>query len=154
MPRFLSSSWPKAPAILSPLDHRRLSGAALFQPGTERRIEMGLVDRLERHGVMHSGIGEHDVDLAVVAPHAFVQARQIGGNRAVALHADRCVAITAKGQRLLRQAQATGVIRGDSSFDDMLCVVSAIAIAAETDSAPMSRIAHLVALLLGGMCVR
>ena len=65
-----------------------------------------------------------------------------------------CLAITAEGQRLLRRAHEAGIIREDASFDDVLCVVSAIAIAAEKDSEPVSRIAHLVDLLLSGMRVR
>lgn len=65
-----------------------------------------------------------------------------------------CNAITAEGQRLLRRTQEAGIVRGDVSFDDIICVVSAISIAVEKDSAPASRIAHLVDLLLSGMRVR
>ncbi|WP_102960461.1 TetR/AcrR family transcriptional regulator [Mangrovicella endophytica] len=65
-----------------------------------------------------------------------------------------CNAITAEGQRLLRLSQEAGIIRQDASFDDMICVVSAIAIAVEKDSAPVPRVAHLVDLLLNGMRVR
>jgi AcrR family transcriptional regulator len=65
-----------------------------------------------------------------------------------------CTAITAEGQRLLRRAQDAGIIRGDASFDDIISVVSAISIAVEKDSAPVSRIAYLVNLLLYGMLVR
>jgi AcrR family transcriptional regulator len=65
-----------------------------------------------------------------------------------------CNAITAEGQRLLQRAQEAGIVRGDVSFDDIICVVSGIAIAVEKDSAPASRVAHLVDLLLTGMRVR
>ena len=65
-----------------------------------------------------------------------------------------CNAITAEGQRLLQRAQEAGIVRGDASFDDIICVVSAIAIAVEKDSAPVPRIAHLVDLLLNGMRLR
>lgn len=65
-----------------------------------------------------------------------------------------CTAITAEGQRLLWRTQQAGIIREDASLDDIICVVSAIAIAVEKDSAPSSRIAHLVDLLLSGMHVR
>jgi AcrR family transcriptional regulator len=65
-----------------------------------------------------------------------------------------CIAITEEGQRLLRRTQEAGIIRGDVSFDDIICVVSAISIAVEKDDTPMSRIAHLVDLLLNGMRVR
>ncbi|WP_430256827.1 TetR/AcrR family transcriptional regulator [Neorhizobium sp. DAR64872/K0K18] len=65
-----------------------------------------------------------------------------------------CTAITEEGQRLLRRTQENGIIRRDASFDDIICVVSAIAIAVEKDDAPMSRIVHLVDLLLNGMRLR
>ncbi|MDZ4361789.1 helix-turn-helix domain-containing protein [Brevundimonas sp.] len=65
-----------------------------------------------------------------------------------------CIAITEEGQRLLRRAQDAGVIRGDASFDDVIFVVSAIALAVESNSAPVPRVAHLVDLLLSGMMVR
>lgn len=65
-----------------------------------------------------------------------------------------CNAITAEGQRLLRRAQEAGIFRADASFDDIICVVSAIAIAVEKEADPMIRIAHLVDLLLNGMYVR
>ncbi|WP_184092246.1 TetR/AcrR family transcriptional regulator [Sphingomonas xinjiangensis] len=65
-----------------------------------------------------------------------------------------CTAITAEGQRLLQCAQEAGIVRPDASFDDIICVVSAIAIAVEKSSAPTVRIAHLVDLLLDGMRVR
>ncbi len=65
-----------------------------------------------------------------------------------------CTAITVEGQRLLRRTQEAGIVREDASFDDIICVVSAISIAVERDSSPVSHIAHLVDLLLSGMCVR
>jgi len=65
-----------------------------------------------------------------------------------------CTAITAEGQRLLRCAQEAGIFRVDTSFDDIICVVSAIAIAVEKDTTPKIRIAHLVDLMLTGMYVR
>jgi AcrR family transcriptional regulator len=65
-----------------------------------------------------------------------------------------CNAITAEGHRLLRRAQEVGIVRNDTSFDDIIYVVSAIALAIEKDSAPATRVAHLVDLLLNGMRVR
>ena len=65
-----------------------------------------------------------------------------------------CNAITAEGRRLLGRAQDSGIVREDVSFEDIICMVSAIAIAVESHSAPASRIAHLVDLLLSGMSVR
>ena len=65
-----------------------------------------------------------------------------------------CIAITTEGRRLLQRAQGAGVIRGDATFDDIVCVVSAIAIAVENSEAQVSRTAHLVDVLLSGMLVR
>lgn len=65
-----------------------------------------------------------------------------------------CTAITAEGYRLLRRAQDAGTVRADADFDDIICVVSAIAIAVEKHSAPTTRITHLVDLLLNGLHVR
>nr|WP_279483665.1 helix-turn-helix domain containing protein [Aureimonas sp. SK2] len=65
-----------------------------------------------------------------------------------------CNAITEEGHRLLRRAKEAGVVREDASFDDVVCVVSAISIAVEKDSRPTPRVAHLVDLLFNGMRVR
>lgn len=67
-----------------------------------------------------------------------------------------CNAITAEGQRLLQRAQEAGIVRSDASFDDIICVVSAIAIAIAVgkESAPTPRVAHLVNLLLNGLRAR
>lgn len=65
-----------------------------------------------------------------------------------------CNAITAEGHRLLQLGQEAGVIREDVSFDDIVCMVSAIAIAVEKDSAPALRVVHFVDLILHGLCVR
>ncbi|WP_420136834.1 TetR/AcrR family transcriptional regulator [Sphingomonas sp.] len=65
-----------------------------------------------------------------------------------------CTAITTEGERLLLRAQDVGIIRPDASFDDIVWMVSAIAIAVEKESMPTVRIAHLVDLLLSGMLVR
>lgn len=65
-----------------------------------------------------------------------------------------CNAITAEGQRLLQQAQEAGVVREDASFDDIIFVISAVAIAVEKDEASASRVAHLVDLLFSGVHVR
>ncbi len=65
-----------------------------------------------------------------------------------------CNAITEEGYRLLRRAKEAGVVRGDASFDDIICVVSAISIAVEKEKVPATRVAHLVDLLFNGMRVR
>nr|WP_202385640.1 hypothetical protein [Altericroceibacterium endophyticum] len=45
-------------------------------------------------------------------------------------------------------------MRDDASFDDIICVVSAISIAVEKEATPAPRVAHLVDLLFNGMRVR
>jgi AcrR family transcriptional regulator len=65
-----------------------------------------------------------------------------------------CNAITEEGHRLLQRAKEAGIVREDMSFDDIVCVVSAIAIAVEKDSEPAPHVAHLVDLLFNGMRVR
>ena len=65
-----------------------------------------------------------------------------------------CNAITEEGRRLLRRAKEAGIVREDASFDDIICVVSAISIAVEKETEPTPRVAHLVDLLFNGMHVR
>lgn len=65
-----------------------------------------------------------------------------------------CNAITEEGHRLLQRAKEAGIVREDASFDDIICVVSAISIAVEKDSEPAPRVAHLVGLLFDGLRVR
>jgi len=64
-----------------------------------------------------------------------------------------CNAITEEGNRLLQRAKEAGVVRKDIRFDDIVCVVSAIAIAVEKDSEPAPRVAHLVDVLFNGLRV-
>lgn len=62
-----------------------------------------------------------------------------------------CNAITEEGHRLLQRTKEAGIAREDISFDDIVCVVSAIAIAVEKDSEPTRHVAHLVDLLFNGI---
>ncbi|MCX8282095.1 helix-turn-helix domain containing protein [Phyllobacterium sp. 0TCS1.6C] len=62
-----------------------------------------------------------------------------------------CAATSAEGIRLLDNAQAAGVVRPDTSFDDLVCVVTAVSLATEQDSAPKAHIAHLVGVFLNGI---
>lgn len=62
-----------------------------------------------------------------------------------------CNAITAEGQRLLRRGQDAGTIRRDVTYDDLICVVTAISIAIDNDRSSTSRIGHLVDLFLNGI---
>jgi len=65
-----------------------------------------------------------------------------------------CNAITEECQRLLRRSKEAGVVREETGFDDVICIVSAISTAVEKESAPAPRVAHLVDLLFNGIRVR
>nr|WP_296715282.1 helix-turn-helix domain-containing protein [Tistrella sp.] len=62
-----------------------------------------------------------------------------------------CHATTAEGRRLLHQAQAAGAVRPDVSFEDLVCVVTAISLATGEDEASQTRIPHLLGLFLEGI---
>jgi AcrR family transcriptional regulator len=62
-----------------------------------------------------------------------------------------CNAITAEGRRLLQRGQETGAVRRDVTYEDLICVVTAISIAIENDRSSPSRICHLVDLFLNGI---
>ena len=65
-----------------------------------------------------------------------------------------CNAITEEGKRLLACGQAVAAIRHDITFDDLICVVTAICLAVEQDPSSQTRVAHLVDLLVGGIASR
>ncbi|HEY6640546.1 helix-turn-helix domain-containing protein [Povalibacter sp.] len=65
-----------------------------------------------------------------------------------------CHATSEEGRRLLRVAQKAGSIRREVSFDDLVCVATAISLAAEKDGSSRVRISHLVGLFLNGICVQ
>jgi len=64
-----------------------------------------------------------------------------------------CNAITAEGRRLLQRGQEAGAIRRDVTYEDLICVVTAISIASENGLSSPSRIGHLVDLFLNGITV-
>ncbi|TBW37422.1 TetR/AcrR family transcriptional regulator [Siculibacillus lacustris] len=61
-----------------------------------------------------------------------------------------CAATTEQGRRLLHRAQTAGVVRPDVSMDDLICVITAVALATAEASDPAARITHLVGLFLDG----
>lgn len=65
-----------------------------------------------------------------------------------------CHACSEEGKRLLKHAQKAGAIRKDVSFDDIVCVVTAISLAVDQDASPQARIKHLVDVFLGGIETR
>jgi AcrR family transcriptional regulator len=62
-----------------------------------------------------------------------------------------CHAGREEGRRLLQRAQKAGAVRKDVSIDDLVCMVTAIALAVEQGSSTKSRVAHLVDLFLDGI---
>jgi len=62
-----------------------------------------------------------------------------------------CNAITAEGHRLLQRGQDAGAIRRDVTYEDLICVLTAISIAIDSDPSSKSRIGHLVDLFLNGI---
>ncbi|WP_116141860.1 TetR/AcrR family transcriptional regulator [Trinickia diaoshuihuensis] len=62
-----------------------------------------------------------------------------------------CRAGREEGHRLLQRAQVAGAVRSDVSIDDLICVVTAIALAVEQGGATKSRVTHLVDLFLDGI---
>ena len=65
-----------------------------------------------------------------------------------------CVATSEEGARLLHAAQEAGAIRPDISFNDIVCVATAISLASEQDSSPQAHIAHLVGVFMDGIVAR
>ncbi|AYD04228.1 TetR/AcrR family transcriptional regulator [Neorhizobium sp. NCHU2750] len=65
-----------------------------------------------------------------------------------------CVATSAEGSRLLSRAQDAGVVRADISFDDIVCVATAISLATEKDGSSQQHIAHLVGVFISGLETR
>lgn len=65
-----------------------------------------------------------------------------------------CLATSEEGARLLRAAQEAGGIRPDISFNDVVCVATAISLATEQDSAAEARITHLVGVFMNGIVER
>ena len=64
-----------------------------------------------------------------------------------------CHATSEEGRRLVHRAHKAGVIRRDVSFDDLVCVATAISLAS-TVGPPKSRIKHLVSVFLDGFAAR
>lgn len=72
----------------------------------------------------------------------------------LATHSPGCQACTAEGQRLLASAQTQGLARADISFDDMICMATAMALAAAETAATPDRAARLVTMFLEGVQTR
>lgn len=62
-----------------------------------------------------------------------------------------CHAGLEEGRRLLQRAQKAGAVRKDVSVDDLVCIVTAISLAAESGSPAKSRISHLAGVFLDGI---
>jgi hypothetical protein len=62
-----------------------------------------------------------------------------------------CHATADETRRLLRLAQKTGEVRQDVSFDDLVCIATAVSLAAAQQKPTKARIARLVAMFVGGI---
>lgn len=62
-----------------------------------------------------------------------------------------CVACTKEGTRLLKRAQTAGVLRADITFDEIVCIATAISLATEKKATQRTHIAHLVAVFIDGI---
>ncbi len=65
-----------------------------------------------------------------------------------------CIATSRVGRCLLQTAQDAGQIRPDITFNDLVCVATAISLAVEQNGASKSRIALLVNVFTDGIIVR
>lgn len=62
-----------------------------------------------------------------------------------------CLATSQEGNRLLLRAQKAGVVRHDISFDDIVCVATAVSLATEKHPAPNPHITRLVGVFIDGI---
>ncbi|WP_042264437.1 TetR/AcrR family transcriptional regulator [Paraburkholderia heleia] len=62
-----------------------------------------------------------------------------------------CRAGREEGRRLLQRAQKAGAVRKDVSFDDIVCMVTAISLSIEHGGSSKPRVAHLVDIFLDGI---
>jgi len=65
-----------------------------------------------------------------------------------------CHASSEEGRRLMHRAQKAGVIRRDVTFEDLVCVATAISLAIADSKSPKARIKHLVSVFLDGVTTR
>lgn len=62
-----------------------------------------------------------------------------------------CLATSAEGARLLDLAQKAGVVRPGITFNDIVCVATAISLATQQNGSSKSQIAHLVDVFMHGI---
>ncbi|AUX48012.1 TetR family transcriptional regulator [Sorangium cellulosum] len=65
-----------------------------------------------------------------------------------------CQAATEEGRRQLARAQLTGEVRRDVEFDDVVCMVTAISLAATQSADATRRIPRLVSMFVDGLRAR
>ncbi|MGC4410165.1 TetR/AcrR family transcriptional regulator (plasmid) [Rhizobium rosettiformans] len=65
-----------------------------------------------------------------------------------------CLATSNTGARLLQNAQQAGTVAPDVSFNDLVCIATAISLSTEQDSSPQAHIAHLVSIFMNGIVKR
>lgn len=62
-----------------------------------------------------------------------------------------CVATTDAGKQLLQSAQDSGRVRADVTFEDLVCVATAISLSVEQTGPSHTRVAHLVRVFTEGI---
>lgn len=79
--------------------------------------------------------------------------RGLAASAGMVLHSGTpgCEAIGEVGATLLRRAQASGEVRADVSFHDLVHIITAISLAVEQEGAATARIAHLVSIFFDGI---
>ncbi|WP_394825790.1 TetR/AcrR family transcriptional regulator [Pendulispora albinea] len=65
-----------------------------------------------------------------------------------------CHAATEEGQRLLALAQRSGEVRRDVDFDDVVCMATAVSLAATQHAGDARRVHRLVTLFVDGLSLR
>jgi len=65
-----------------------------------------------------------------------------------------CLATSNAGSRLLQNAQQAGAIAPDITFNDLVCIATAISLATEQHSSPQAHITHLASTFMNGIVKR
>jgi len=65
-----------------------------------------------------------------------------------------CLATSDTGARLLQTAQQAGAVAPDVSFNDLVCIATAVSLSTEKDSPPEQHIARLVSIFVNGIVQR
>lgn len=120
----------RASLLAAACDDKLSAIATKRRPGPSGKALRDYIEELAHHATMYSGLA---ASLGVVLES----------------HSPGCNAASEAGRELLERAQRDRAARRDVTFDDLVCMVAAIAQAAAEPR--KSRIARLVALFLDGI---